>query len=122
MKNFKLSNIGHPEKDWARIKMRVITFFFISLCNLVGYWPICGLKLTYYSINRTLNVIIGGCYNSKFLRGRPEKFRASIRIRAITFFFISLCNLVGYWPICELKLTINRTLKVIIGRGYNSNF
>ena len=46
-----------------------------------------------------------GCYNSKFLRGRPEMFRASIRIRAITFFFISLCNLVGYWSICESKLT-----------------
>ena len=47
---------------------------------------------------------------------------ANIRIRAITYFFISICNLVGYWPICELKLTINRNLKVIIGRGYNSNF
>ena len=56
MKNFKLSNIGHPEKDWARIKMRVITFFFISLYNLVGYWPICELKLT---INRALKVIVG---------------------------------------------------------------
>ena len=116
---------GHPEKFRTSIRTRAITFFFISLCNLVGYWPICGLKLTYYSINRTLNVIIGGCYNSKFLRGRPEKFRASIRIRAITFFFISLCNLVGYWPICGLILTyysINRTLKIFIGRGYNSNF
>ena len=102
MKNFKLPNIGHPEKFRARIKMRAITFFFISLCNLVGYWPIYGLKLIYYSINRTLNVIIGGCNNSKFLRGRPEKFRASIRIRVVTFFFIYLCNLVGYWPICEL--------------------
>ena len=36
------------------------------------------------------------------MRGRPEKFRASIRIRVVTFFFIYLCNLVGYWPICEL--------------------
>ena len=44
MKNFKLSNIGHPEKDWARIKMRVITFFFISFCNLVGYWPLCKIR------------------------------------------------------------------------------
>ena len=36
-------------------------------------------------------IVVGGCYNSKFLRGHPEKFRASIRIRAITFFIISLC-------------------------------
>merc|ERR1712240_699914 len=116
---------GRPEKFRASIRIRAITFFFIYLCNLVGYWPICGLKLTYYSIIRTLNVIIGGCYNSKFLRRRPEKSRVSIRIRAITFFFISLCNLVGYWPICGLKLTyysINRTLNVIIGGCFNSKF
>ena len=54
--------------------------------------------------------------------GHPEKVRARIKIIAITLFFISFCKLVAYWPICELKLTINRTLKVIIGRGYNSNF
>ena len=45
MKNFKLPNIGHPENVRARIKMSAITFFFISLCNLVGYWPICKIRL-----------------------------------------------------------------------------
>ena len=43
--------------------------------------------------------------NFEVFERTPEKIQASIRIRAITFFFISLWNLVGYWPIYELNMT-----------------
>ena len=44
MKYFKIPNVGHPEKVWARIEMRAITFFIINFCNLVGYWLLCKIR------------------------------------------------------------------------------
>ena len=53
-----------------------------------------------------------GVYNWIFFGGHPEKDRAWLKMRGIYIFFISLCKLVGYWPIRE----INHIAKINIAK------